>query len=329
MNDNDPQGSLVVMYHYVWPDSQPVPGGIRPLMASEFEAQLNWLERHYEILTADDFLVAIQSEPRDKPACLLTFDDGTRDHAEVVTPILARRGLSGVFFVLTWPMERKRMPLTHALHWLLGQGEDNIWRSFEQAALKETGSVDVLGDPRAATKIYYYESPLRARIKYAANMAMPHPLAERIINRCIAETGQSVEALAEQWFITSKHIQHMQQAGMTIGLHGCSHRSLQALGADGIRNEIHHAWQYVCSLTGQTPGWYACPFGGSGASDEEISAMHGAMREHGIRASVTTQKQLVPPRCDPWQLPRYDAIDLPPRKAFFAADAGIEKVGRS
>ncbi len=93
------------MYHYVRPDGEQVPGGIRPIRTSEFEDQLDWLCDQYDVLPADEFLERLSSRGSHflKPPCLLTFDDGTKDHAEVVTPILQRRGLSGVFFVLTWP----------------------------------------------------------------------------------------------------------------------------------------------------------------------------------------------------------------------------------
>lgn len=39
--------------------------------------------------------------PDGKPGYLLTFDDGTRDHFEVVRPILRARGERGVFFIPT------------------------------------------------------------------------------------------------------------------------------------------------------------------------------------------------------------------------------------
>ncbi len=317
-----PRLPLVVMYHYVCPDDAPVPAGIRPLMTGDFERQLDWLERHFRILPAYEFLDAIRDEPHDgkPPPCLLTFDDGTRDHAEAATPILARRGLSGVFFVLTWPPELKRMPLTHAVHWLLSQGEESVWQAFERAASRELGSADALGDPSEAARIYHYETPLRARIKYAANMALPPDVAERVVEQSIRASGQSPQRLAEEWFVSAEQIVAMRDAGMTIGLHGCSHRSLQVLGPEGIRTEIAHASAYMASLLGERPTWFACPFGGSGASHEAVDAMHAAMRDFGIRGSVTTQKSLVPRDCDPWRLPRFDTIDLPPRKHFVPAD---------
>ena len=315
---NEPNAPLVVMYHYVWPDAAPVPQGIRPVMVSEFQRQLDWLERRYRILPADGFLDAIREEHAGKPPCLLTFDDGTRDHAEVATPILARRGLSGLFFVLTWPVELKRMPLTHAVHWLLGRDEREVWQAFQDTALDNEGGLEALGDPVEALRIYHYESPVRARIKYAANMALPPDVAERVVERGIAAAGRSPEQLADEWFATPRQIVAMRDAGMTIGLHGCSHRSLQVLGADGIRAEIAHASGYFESLLGERAGWFACPFGGTGASADAISAMHAAMRRFGIRGSVTTAKSVVPAGCDPWQIPRFDTIDLPPRKPFDA-----------
>src|SRR5438477_12798539 len=98
------------MYHYVWRDDEPAPRGIRPLLASEFEDQLDWLEERYDIVQPDEFLEILRrGDCSQRPPCLLTFDDGTKDHARVVTPILARRGLGGLFFVLTWPIELGRM----------------------------------------------------------------------------------------------------------------------------------------------------------------------------------------------------------------------------
>jgi peptidoglycan/xylan/chitin deacetylase (PgdA/CDA1 family) len=308
-------GSLVVMYHYVWPDGAAAPGGIRPLMASEFERQLDWLGERFDVVGAGEFLESLKARGRSRPTCLLTFDDGTRDHAEVVAPILARRGLSGVFFVLTWPVELGRMPLTHAVHWLLGQGEEAVWEALERGAIAETGSVAVLGEASEAERIYHYETRLRARTKYAVNMAMPHALAERIVERGIRSAGASAAELAGRWFVSARQVREMHDAGMTIGLHGCSHRSLQVLGAQGIGEELSHCSRYVSGLIGARPTWFACPFGGTGAPVEAVAAMHAGMRACWIEGSVTTEKALVPEGCDAWRLPRIDAADLPPRRS--------------
>jgi peptidoglycan/xylan/chitin deacetylase (PgdA/CDA1 family) len=315
--------ALIVMYHYVRPDQGAIPAGIRPLLTSEFETQLDWLGERYEIVKPDDFLkrlagwslqrppVAAEATtplgPGSKPMCLLTFDDGTKDHAEVVTPILHARGLTGVFFILSGPAERGIMPLTHAIHWLLGGDESRVWDLFQQHAGQP------LGDAAEAQRIYRYETPLRARIKYAANMVLPNQVTERIVRAAVAVAGRSMEDLAREWFVSADDIRAMDSAGMTISMHGVSHRSLQSLGPVGIREEISHCSSYLKNLTGKLPTWYACPFGGTGSSVESLQAMRTAMRDAGVVASVSTEKSHVLPGTDRFALPRFDTIDLPPR----------------
>ena len=231
----------------------------------------------------------------------------------MVTPILASRGLSGLFFVLTWPAELGRMPLTHAVHWLLSSDEGKIWESFERTARDELGGSAALGDPAEAYRIYHYESPLRARIKYAANMVMPAAAIERIIEGAVTSAGRTMAELAAEWFVSADDIRVMDAEGMTIASHGCSHRSLQSLGGAAMRAEIEHSVAYLGNLTGRRPTWFACPFGGSGAADADIATMQAAMRDCGIVASVSTVKRHVMNVDNVLALPRFDTIDLPPR----------------
>jgi len=207
------------------------------------------------------------------------------------------------------------MPLTHAVHWLLSGNDAAVWDTFERYARYYLGGLDALGSEAEARRIYHYETPLRARIKYAANMALPAEATEQIVATAMRRSGRSMRELAEEWFVSASDIRAMHQAGMTIAMHGSSHRSLQSLGAEGIREEIEHSSQYLTKLIGQSPTWFACPFGGTGASPQAIKAMQAAMQEVGVVASVSTEKRLITEDCDPLSLPRLDAIDLPPRRA--------------
>jgi peptidoglycan/xylan/chitin deacetylase (PgdA/CDA1 family) len=315
---------LVMMYHYVRPDGAAIPAGIRPMLVSEFERQLDWLAERYKIIAPSQFLNWLSGDyAAAKPPCLLTFDDGTRDHAEVVAPILARRGISGVFFVLSGPAEEGLMPLTHAIHWLLGQPDEATWELFERHARDELGDLAALGDPAEARRIYHYEPPLRAQIKYAANMAMPQDATSRIVHRATEAAGISLAELAREWFVSSDQLAQMHRMGMTIGLHGHSHSSLQVLGAAGIAREIAHGSTYLARLTGAKPTWWACPFGGSGASEQTLAAMRTAMASAGLVAAVTTRKSPVAPGADAMAIPRFDCIDLPPRKTAAPAELGL------
>ena len=202
-NDNR---ALVVKYHYVRESSESSPAGIRPLFQSEFEQQLDRLERDFEIVSPEQFLFEVNNglKSTDKPQCLLTFDDGTRVHLEVVLPILQRRSLSAAFFILTWPSEHQKMPATHALHWILGQPEEQIWAQLQSYAETALGGVNALGAGEDAMKVYHYETRLRALIKYAVNFALPPQAAQEVIAEIVSTRKKTVNGLAAEWFLTEK-----------------------------------------------------------------------------------------------------------------------------
>ncbi len=306
----DPRRPLVVMYHYVWQDMQNVPGGIRPLLSTEFDTQLDFLESRYQIVSAESFLDRV-GEESDWPPCLLTFDDGTRDHADVVMPVLARRDLTGVFFIISDAARGKLMPTTHLVHWLLGNDDEQIWKSLQAYASKDPA---MLGTAEDAKRIYHYESQTRGRIKYALNMSMTPKLARQFALSMLDRSGVTEKQLSRDWFSSRDQLGAMHRAGMTLAVHGRTHTSLQQLGP-AIAEEIDDCSNFLTEITGKPPTWWACPFGGSGASTEDHATMQNAMRKVGIRGAVSTASSSVLAGCDVMSIPRVDCILLPPRGA--------------
>jgi peptidoglycan/xylan/chitin deacetylase (PgdA/CDA1 family) len=87
---------LILTYHRVLRQPHATPK-FHDVSAEAFQRQVEALgERGLEALTPEDLL---DWKPRPKPSFLLTFDDGTEDHFEVVLPILARKQWRGIFFV--------------------------------------------------------------------------------------------------------------------------------------------------------------------------------------------------------------------------------------
>lgn len=311
----DVAAPLIVMYHYVWPERPPEPAGVRPLLAEEFERQLDFIQSQYTLLHPAEFIERVRAVEHDRPhpprrpPCLLTFDDGTADHATVVTPILARRGLSGVFFVLSGPATEGLMPLTHAVHWALSVGDEAVWAALSDQARRHHV---FLGNEVDAAKMYHYEPLLRARIKYAANVALPPAIVETALSELARARGTTLADLARGWFVSESQIASMHEAGMVIGLHGHTHRSLQQMGPEVV-SEIARCDEMVRRCTGAPGAWWACPFGGTGAAPELLQTMRQALRSAGITAAVGTESRRLRPNEDPLQLPRVDCVKLPPR----------------
>ena len=87
---------LVLTYHKVRRAAEPEPG-FYTIRAEQLERQLELLA-HSGLLAASPEKLAA-GEPPAQRSYLLTFDDGTADHYEVVLPLLARFRARAVFFV--------------------------------------------------------------------------------------------------------------------------------------------------------------------------------------------------------------------------------------
>ncbi len=100
-------GLTVLTYHRVLPAAEcaryPFPSLVMP--AEHFEAQVAWIGAHARAVTVSEGL-ADPGQADELARVALTFDDGYRDNARIVAPILERHGVRGTFFVTSDFVER-------------------------------------------------------------------------------------------------------------------------------------------------------------------------------------------------------------------------------
>ena len=90
----------IVMYHYVREIEGSAYPNIKGLEIAGFRRQLDYLSKNYSMITAEQLLSFAIGEEKKLPlnACLLTFDDGFKDHIQYVLPELKLRNLQVSFF---------------------------------------------------------------------------------------------------------------------------------------------------------------------------------------------------------------------------------------
>ena len=89
----------IVMYHYVRPIKKSSYPLIKGLEMDAFRMQLSYLEKNYKIITMESLIrLAKKNISLPDNSCLLTFDDGYKDHYVHVFPELKKRNLQGSFF---------------------------------------------------------------------------------------------------------------------------------------------------------------------------------------------------------------------------------------
>ena len=114
-----PRDVLGLCYHMVSKELPSHTAHIAPRKTpAQFEADLQYLTKHYEVISYDQLVErrgvsrkqraekneASSSSFRPshhRPAVILTFDDGLREHLTVVAPLLKKLDIPAIFFITT------------------------------------------------------------------------------------------------------------------------------------------------------------------------------------------------------------------------------------
>ena len=308
---------LVVMYHYVRPATAlnslpPFSSGecIDALSVEAFESQLDFLCEHFEPVSWPH-LYAWREGRGNLPhrAFLLTFDDGLADHARYVAPILDRRGLQGTFFISGAVLATQQMLSAHMIHLLLARlGEQRFSESVQGLLHEMNGlSAEWLGDDSwhgEAERVYHYETPERARLKYMLSMRLP-PTVRNLALRGLFETHiGSPRRWAEDWYLSWDDLVTLHSHGHTVGGHGFAHEPYRRLSDEEQRLDLAKTAQVLRDGLGPEVRPFSYPYG----SLTDQSAV--LCRRAGFAQAFTTQERLLTKADDPHLWPRVDTIHV-------------------
>lgn len=244
---------------------------------------------------------------------LLTFDDGLREHAQVVLPILERRKLRGVFFVPGCVLSKPRMLSAHAVHLLLEALGEAAFATELQRTLAELGTDTELDDTELmlARKTYHYEQPAMAQLKYLITMKLPLATRASVIGRLFERHVGPHADWCKRWYLNAAGVRQLHAKGHTIGGHSFAHEPYARLSAADLERDVaQSAWSLRDLLgTGERP--FAFPFGSVHQRASSLLNAAGFVRAFGtVPSYVTRDSQAM-------NLPRVDTI---------AVDAALKEV---
>jgi peptidoglycan/xylan/chitin deacetylase (PgdA/CDA1 family) len=293
---------LAIMYHYV---QEPGMKGITPFSPAHFEAQLDWVLSEYQPVSPDELLVPRKQKPR----CVITFDDMTRDQYEVAFPILQRKGIPAYFTVMSGPLLHHQMPVFHLVHTLLSKYDDAIiWHEL-------TSTFD-LHDVPAKSAIYQYETnEFRRYNKYAFNFVLSEAESRAFIEARLFRDQEANVATIQQQYISVKELLEMVRAGMTLGVHAHEHRGYHGDAKTFFQQEIAPCQAFLLEQLNYRAKWYTPAFGGGVNAEQMIRDLKPYLQDAGFVGGFLTRKGLNVDYGAFWWN-RLDCIDLPPRKPF-------------
>ncbi len=313
---NDGPRCLVVMYHYVHdyerlprPGLPSIPPGICGLTSRDFRAQLDQLCRLMEPIDWPTLYAWKAGRGSIPHRCfMLTFDDGLADHAETVLPILQERRLRGVFFVPGAVLSAHRLLSAHTTHLLLAVLDEQTLEQelLDYLASSNEGGPDwmALVDPVAARKMYHYEPPGCARLKYLLTVTLPIDLRTRAVHALFERHIGSPTRWAQHWYLGWDELATMESLGHTIGGHGHDHEPYSRLTPAQRRDDVHRVAVLLRDGLGPDRRPFSYPYG------QTDDGMCAACREAGFAHAFTTERRRVTRLDDVFSLPRVDTIDV-------------------
>jgi peptidoglycan/xylan/chitin deacetylase (PgdA/CDA1 family) len=307
-------GCTIVFYHYVRDAARTPFPGIRGLSVAEFAAQVDWLQERYDIIDGPAFEHAVRTgTPFARPAALLTFDDGLADHYEHVFPVLAERGLGGIFFVSGATLRGAPQLLNvHKAHFLLSHLGAARFTAEAADALAAAGFSDSAADGADATMragVYRYDEAPDVRIKRILNYEAPYPIVDRALADLFARHLGDAAAFAQRLYLSPAQVREMARGGMTFGYHTETHKVLSRLDRAAQQSELAGGVSLVAALTGQEDVSFCYPYGFPHTYDADTLDILEAC---GYSMAFNTARREARPWIDPrFELPRFDTRDVP------------------
>jgi peptidoglycan/xylan/chitin deacetylase (PgdA/CDA1 family) len=308
-----PAALHVVMYHYVRDlPNTPFPH-LKGMLTSTFRQQLRALREHYELATLETALAFMQGAyiPR-RDLCLLTFDDGLKEHYTEVTPLLVEHGIQGVFFLITSCVQEQHVASVHMNHVLMATLD---FAEYQQAFFQRLHTLTSLSsamlqiNPQVAQRTYRWDTPEVAAFKYLFNFVLTADVRDQVVHSLFTDYIASEASFAPSWYVSWDEARAMQDAGMVLGGHSHQHQPLATLSAADLARDIRTCQQLVQANLHPQADWpFSYPYGKTDTFNAETITY---LRALGVTCAFCTEVGSNAPGRDLFAIRRIDCKDAP------------------
>jgi peptidoglycan/xylan/chitin deacetylase (PgdA/CDA1 family) len=254
------------MYHYVRDFPRTQFPRLKGMLTEDFRHQVNELSSVYEMASVESALDFMTGEYRPRrDLCLLTFDDGLKEHFTDVTPILVENRIRGVFFLITSCLEERKVAAVHMNHFLMAaldfdEYADAFFRKVVSLSPDAFAPLNI--DTARAAQTYPWDTPEVARFKYLFNFGMDTELRDRAVRDLFTTHIADEASFAQQLYVSWDEARRMQKAGMCIGGHTHQHKPLANLGTRELMWDLETCHRLLQrNLSPQAVWSFSYPYG--------------------------------------------------------------------
>ena len=303
----------VVMYHYIRDLPNTSFPKINGMLTRDFRQQLATLQSRYEMATLESALDFIRGAYRpQRDLCLLTFDDGLKEHYAEITPILIDRGIQGVFFVITSCLDEASIAPVHLNHFLMAVMDFEAYRNAFLERLNDLTAASPLSttvNHAAAQRVYPWDNPAAASFKYLLNFVLDWSLRDRVLRHLFEEEIGDAELFGRKLYLSTREAKQMQAEGMIIGGHSHQHKPLAALPDEELCSDLSTCRRLLVEHLLPQSFWPFCyPYGQKDSFNDTTIA---TLKQLGFACSFCNESGINLPGMDSFALRRMDCNDAP------------------
>lgn len=300
-----------VMYHYVRGETTRPPNYYH-LDVDDFCSQLDYFEDNFGFVSKGEFLSAIRGDGECPSGIILTFDDGFKDHYDVVFPELKKRGLWGIFYIPTGPYQTGKLLDVHRIHTLLGEvSGTELLREVQDIIEDKMIPHERRDEYRKETYRRQKDTEATKQAKRILNFYISDKYQTKILNELTDRVDYSKPDITE-FYLTEKEIREMHQDGQIIGGHTITHLVLSKANKKEQQKEIKRSLDYLDEVVnGLSEQTFCYPYGDSYTFNQDtINILNGVGCEWSfmVESSDIKKDDLEQRR---QSLPRYDCTEFP------------------
>ncbi|MCU1258356.1 MAG: polysaccharide deacetylase [Bryobacterales bacterium] len=265
----------VVMYHYVRNLPQTRYPRIKGMMVDKFRDQVRWLASNFEMVNLEGALVFLKGQYKPKrDLCLLTFDDGLKEHSTEVVPILAELKIQGLFGIITSCVNEHRVAAVHMNHFLTAALNFAEYRHalFGEMESLSPGLMErTRFDADVAQHTYPLDTREMAAFKYQVNFAAPKDIGDQAIRRLFARYMGDEAQFSKELYMNWAEVLGLQSAGMLVAGHTHWHRPLATLTPAELAQDIETCRALLAANLRPQVLWpFSYPYGKRNAYSKKV-----------------------------------------------------------
>ena len=302
------------MYHYVRDLKDSRFPGIKGLDLDLFREQIQYLKKHYHIITMEEVIHCIDNQAKiPRKSVLLTFDDAYSDHYINVFPILDKYQLQGSFYIPSKAVSENTVLDVNKIHFILASVQDkldivNELENLLNVYKKEYQLQDfdfyykklALANRHDTQEVIFIKRLLQVELIEELRIIITDILFEKYI-------GMSESAFSRELYMNEEQLKHMLRSGQHIGNHGHNHFWWNSLTKEEMKEELDLSIAFLNKIGVDMNNWTACyPYGGY--DDQSIEML----QKRGCKLAVTTETDIATTnKSTRFVMPRLDTSDIP------------------